>query len=383
MERTLEPFSILPNTGQDHQVVVNTAPKTPPILEIRPEERASLMATAKQLMDEFGHYENPDYISTLHLYAYQLLPSRIAKKLSHFGTDFSATQYGAVIFKGLVDVNQEALGPTPRSWKEVDNNKLIIYGFICSLLHGAVPSKPVQYYVQRQGGGLMHAIIPDDSMCFSQTGSGSRTDLFVHTEDAFLFNPADFLSFLYLRNEEQVNSTLYSIRSHATITADMQQLFRPIFKCPKDANFDQEEAIGENISTSILYGDKKAPFIRFDAAEQLYNEAAHQSPEALDIISKFWTDAKQFVYKDYIPLAGDLVFVNNHLCAHGRTAFQAGFKMVDGQMVKCERRQMLRMMSKTSLIHIREVTHPDDPYFVMEDHYGKVAPFINVSPNHK
>lgn len=383
MERTLASFSLLPHAGQDRQVVASIAPKAPPVIQIRPEERASLMATAKQLKDEFGHYEHPDYIATIHLYAYQLLPSRIAKKLSQFGTDFSASQYGAVIFKGLVEVDQEALGPTPLSWKEVDNSKLIVYGFICSLLHGAVPAKPVQYYVQRQGGGLMHAIIPDDKMCFSQTGSGSRTDLFVHTEDAFLFNPADFLSFLYLRNEEQVNSTLYSIRSHAEITPNMQRLFMPIFKCPKDANFDQEDAIGNNTCTAILYGDRKTPFIRFDAAEQLNNEAAHQSAEALEILTKFWTDAKRFVYEDYVPQSGDLVFVNNHLCAHGRTAFQAGYKMVDGQLIKCERRQMLRMMSKTSLIHIREVTHPDDPYFVMEDHYGKVAPLIELSTNHK
>lgn len=357
-----------------------TAPQAPNIIDIRPDERTALMNTAKQLMLEFGHYENPEYISSLHLYAYQLLPSRIAKKLSQFSTDFSASQYGALIFKGLVSVNQQELGPTPANWRMVKKEKLNIYGFICSLLHGAVPAKPVQYYVQRQGGGLLHAIIPDDSMCFSQTGSGSRTDLFVHTEDAFLFNAADFLSFLYLRNEEQVNSTLYSIRSHPTITPEMQRLFEPIFKCPKDANFNQEEATADDVCTSILYGNRQAPFIRFDAAEQLYNESANQDPEALELLHRFWKEAKQYIYSDYIPQSGDLVFVNNHLCAHGRTAFQAGYKMQNGQLVPCERRQMLRMMSKTSLIHIREYTHPEDPYFVLEDHYGKIVKLTNL-PN--
>ncbi|MGK9121019.1 hypothetical protein [Olivibacter jilunii] len=365
---------ILLKTAED------SAPQTPPIIDIRPDERAALMNTAKQLMLEFGHYENPEYISSLHLYAYQLLPSRLARKLTQFSTDFSATQYGALIFRGLVEVDQQELGPTPANWRMVEKGKLNIYGFICSLLHGAVPAKPVQYYVQRQGGGLLHAIIPDERMCYSQTGSGSRTDLFVHTEDAFLFNAADFLSFLYLRNEEQVNSTLYSIRSHPTITPDMQRLFEPIFKCPKDANFDQEEATAADVCTSVLYGSRQAPFIRFDAAEQLYNESANQHPEALDLLHRFWEEAKKYVYSSYIPQSGDLIFVNNHLCAHGRTAFQAGYKLHNGQLVPCERRQMLRMMSKTSLIHIREVTHPDDPYFVMEDHYGKVVELTNL-PN--
>jgi len=40
--------------------------------------------------------------------------------------------------------------------------------------------------------------------------------------------------------------------------------------------------------------------------------------------------------------------------------------------VKCERRLMLRMMSKTSLINISAVSHTDDPYFIMEEHYGKL-----------
>ena len=354
------------------------APSAPTIITVSPEERAALMATAKQLHLEFQSYENPAYISTLHLYAFQLLPLRIARSLSNLGTDFSASQYGAIIFKGLVEVDQDELGPTPASWKETDPNTLVLYGFICTLLHGAVPSKPVQYYVQRKGGGLMHAIIPDEKMSYSQTGSGSRTDLFVHTEDAFLFNPADFLSFLYLRNEEQVNSTLYSIRSHGELGPLMNELFRPIFKCPKDANFDENEAIGEEIATSVLYGNRKTPFIRFDAAEQIHNSAANQAPEAELILKSFWQEAKKHIYDAYIPQAGDLIFVNNHLCAHGRTAFVAGIRYENGEMIKCERRMMLRMMSKTSLIQISEVAHPNDPYFIIEDHYGRLAEVTNA-----
>ena len=44
----------------------------------------------------------------------------------------------------------------------------------------------------------------------------------------------------------------------------------------------------------------------------------------------------------------------------------------NGKPVKCERRQMLRMMSKTILIQIRSVTHTHAPYFIIEEHLGKV-----------
>lgn len=351
---------------------LNAPPMSPMVVEVTPRERNTISGIADLLAGAFFTYENPKYISTLHLQAFQLLPARLAKILSSFGTDFSEHQYGAIIFKGLVDVDQVALGPTPPSWEEADYSKFNKYGFICSLLHGAVPSKPVQYYSQRKGGGLLHAIIPDEKMKFTQTGSGSRTDLYVHTEDAFLFNPADFLSFLYLRNEEQVPSSLYSIRSHGAITGTLKKLFQPIYKCPKDANYASDVSKGEEVTTPVLYGNEKFPFIRFDAAEQIYNEDANQTPEAMQNLINFWKEASMLIYSDFIPEAGDVIFVNNHLCAHGRAAFDAGYRIENGVKVRCERRQMLRMMSKTSLINIRNVTHTDDPYLIIEKHFGEL-----------
>ncbi|SFW34776.1 Taurine catabolism dioxygenase TauD, TfdA family [Sinomicrobium oceani] len=348
------------------------APKAPFIVEVTPQERNILSGVGNLLMKAFKNYDNPDYISALHLHAYQLLPERITRILSRFGTDFSADQYGALIFRGLVDIDQEDLGPTPPNWQQADYSKLRKYGFICSLLHGAVPSKPVQYYAQRKGGGLLHAIIPDEKMSSTQTGAGSKTDLYVHTEDAFLLNQADFLSFLYLRNEEEVPSTLYSIRSHGKINPTLRKLFDPIYQCPKDANYSDQNKPGTGPTASVLYGNQELPFIRFDAAEQIFSEHAGQSPEAMNNLMAFWEEAKPLINSDFIPESGDVVFVNNHLCAHGRSAFVAGQRTENGKTIKCERRQMLRMMSKTSLINIRAVTDTHDPYFIMEEHLGKI-----------
>lgn len=346
-------------------------PTKPLIVMVTPQERNILSSVGNLLIRAFDHYENPDYIAALHINAFQLLPERISRILSQFGADFSANQYGAIVFQGLLEVDQEDLGPTPSNWQEANNAKLNKYGFICSLLHGAVPSKPVQFYAQRKGGGLLHAVIPDEKMATTQTGSGSKTDLYVHTEDAFLLHQADFLSFLYLRNEERVPSTLYSVRSHGEVNTTMKKLFEPIYQCPKDANYhDEQVALGP--TTSVLYGNKELPFIRFDAAEQIFNKNAGQTPEALYNLTEFWNEAKTLINSDYIPNSGDLIFVNNHLCAHGRSAFVAGQREENGKIVKCERRQMLRMMSKTSLIHMRSVTKTNDPYFIMEEHLGTI-----------
>ncbi|WP_225860239.1 MULTISPECIES: TauD/TfdA family dioxygenase [Chitinophaga] len=362
--------TIKKNTGTTNTLL--PPPLAPQIVTVTKEEQVQLTTIGKALKLAYRSYENPEFISMLHLNAFKILPERIARLLSQLGSDFSSQQYGAIVFKGLVAVDHDALGPTPSNWQTADMEKLQEYGFISALMHGAVPSKPVEFYAQRKGGGLMHAIIPDEKMAYSQTGSGSKTDLFVHTEDAFLFNAADFLSFLYLRNEEQVPSMLYSIRSHGGTNDVMQPLFRPIYKCPKDANYEDQEAAGEGTATTVLYGNPNTPFIRFDAAEQIYNSNAGQSPEAMQHLVRFWEQAQPLIYNEFIPDSGDLVFVNNHLCAHGRNAFMAGFREENGQMVKCERRLMLRMMSKTSLINIQSVAHPANPYMVMEEHYGSV-----------
>ena len=375
MEPRIETLPRIGNSMQAYSTTTYPAfspPMQPLIIDVTDEERMEITYIGKKLKRKYQDYENPEFISTLHLNAFKLLPERIARILSSFGTDFTAQQYGAIVLKGLIEIGQEELGPTPPSWQETDYNKIVEYGFISSLLHGAVPSKPVEYFAQRKGGGLMHAIIPDEKMMHTQTGSGSRTDLFVHTEDAFLYNAADFLSFLFLRNEERVPSMLYSIRSHGKPNDIMKELFKPIYKCPKDANYDQDNATGEETRTAVLYGNEDAPFMRFDAAEQIYNVNADQAPEALENLKRFWEEAKGLIYNEFIPEAGDLIFVNNHLCAHGRNAFLAGFREEFGQLVKCERRLMLRMMSKTSLINIRSVTHPENPYLIMEEHYGKV-----------
>lgn len=355
----------------------STPPMSPLIIEVSPKEKNIIMRIGELLSQSFDSYESSDYISKIHLYAFQLLPERITKLLTDFGTDYSENQYGAIVFRGLVDVDQKALGATPSCWQKADYKKFNNYGFICSLLHGAIPAKPVQYYTQRKGGGIMHAIIPDKKMDYSQTGSGSKTDLYVHTEDAFLYNQADFISLLYLRNEEEVPSSLYSIRSHGSMANQMKELFEPIYQCPKDANHVIETSKGKEEVTSILYGNKKWPFMRFDAAEQIFNNKVDQSLKAMKNLKIFWKKAKSLIYNKFIPDSGDLILVNNHLCAHGRNSFVAGLKNIDGKSIKCERRLMLRMMSKTSLINIREVTHTDDPYLIIEEHYGSLFNFEN------
>ncbi|WP_223600603.1 TauD/TfdA family dioxygenase [Chryseobacterium sp. GVT01B] len=342
----------------------------PTVIEVTSQERRMIKDAALHLQKKYDNYENRDFIKHVHQLASYFLPERILNIAADFASDFSKNQYGALIFTGLMDIDQEDIGSTPPNWQAADYSKFNLYGFACALIHGALPSKPVQYYSQRKGGGLIHAIIPDEKMKETQTGSGSSTDLYVHTEDAFLKHQADYLSFMYVRNEEQVPSTLYSIRSHESIGDNYRPLFERIYKIPKDANLETAENEEETLD-SVLYGNYSLPFMRFDAAEQLFNSSIRQSDEAQNTLYEFWEEARHLIYSGFTPQAGDVILVNNHLCAHGRSAFRAGVRNIDGIEHPCERRIMLRMMSKVSLIDMRAHTLTEDPFFVIEEHLGK------------
>src|SRR3954469_14642275 len=93
-------------------------PLSPLVIHVTSKESNAISTIGDMLVRAFGDCENLDYMSDLHLNAFQLLPERIARILSNFGTDFSAFQYGPLIFKGLVDVDHALLGPTPSSWKQ-------------------------------------------------------------------------------------------------------------------------------------------------------------------------------------------------------------------------------------------------------------------------
>lgn len=342
----------------------------PRVIEITSQERRMIQDAAAHLQRKYGSYENRDFITHVHQLASYFLPERILHIAADFASDFSKDQYGALVFRGLMDIDQENIGNTPANWQSADYSKFNIYGFACALIHGALPSKPVQYYSQRKGGGLMHAIIPDEKMRETQTGSGSATDLYVHTEDAFLKHQADFLSFMYIRNEEQVPSTLYSIRSHGSIGENFRPLFERMYKIPKDANLETDVEEEEALD-AVLYGNYELPFMRFDAAEQLFNPSIKQTDDAHSHLTEFWEEARDLIYSGFTPQAGDVILVNNHLCAHGRSAFRAGVRNVDGVEHRCERRIMLRMMSKVSLMEMRAHTLTEDPFFVIEEHLGK------------
>lgn len=346
-------------------------PLAPKRIIITPRERQQLAELGKYLKGLYGRFDNQLFYAALYMHAFQQVPKRLVRILSAFATDFSYQQYGAIIFVGLVSVDQEKLGPTPVTYKGVDQEKVLEYGFISMLMHALLRGFPIMQQQQRMGkeGGLMHSIIQNPEMIDTQTGEG-EVELAVHTEDPYLYSTARFISMMFLRNYEQAPSMLYSIRSHDLNKSYVDNLFRKIYRFPLDGNFTDEQKAEFTTEEAVLFGNRTLPFLRYDPVEQLAAKAG-QSAEARRFLEQFDADVKPLIYQAYIPQPGDFVMINNMLCCHGRGSFNAGVTKIGGVKVPCEKRWMLRMLSVGSAIDNYAYTHEQTHNLVVEKHFGK------------
>jgi L-asparagine oxygenase len=346
-------------------------PLVPKRIIVMPRERQKIADLAEWLHRKYGHFDDPLFNQRLYEIAYQKMPKRIVRVLSAFAGDFSYHQYGAIVFTGLVSIDQDKLGPTPATYNEADNEKTINYGFISALMHGLVRGVMIMQQQQRMGkkGGLLHHIIPNPDKVDSQTGEGT-VKLEVHTEDPYLYAAARFLSMMFLRNYEQAPSMLYSIRSHDLTKSYVEDLFKKDFLFPLDDNFPDAEKNKYKTKESVLWGNPVLPFLRYDPSEQ-QGEKSEQSEEAKGTLDRFGADVRPLIYQEYIPQPGDFVMVNNLLCCHGRGAFEAGVTWVNGFKVPCEKRWMLRMMSAGSAIDNFPYIHEQTRNLVIEKHFGE------------
>lgn len=359
---------------------LKSPPQAPFKFILEDAEREQLLHLARRLMLQYGTVANKAFLRSIALHTAKL-PRRFYKMLSAFGNTFGKEHYGAVCIQNFVDVDQVALGSTPLTYEDADPKQLELYAFATALVHFAVGAYMVQMIYQRGGGGDQHSVIPDLTRLDSQTGSGSRTPLGLHNEDAQLLGNAQFITFLWLRNNEQANSNLFSIRSLDVAKLPYADVLRkPIFKMALDGNYANHPSLERvpNRKIPILYGNKLAPFMRVDFAEMLA-DYVEQTPEALEALLAFKRDAERLTYSSFVPKAGDLLLINNWMVAHGRSAFHAGYFVPKGVVNKAdwipvEKRWMLRMMSIDSLARIHEYTTSAQPRLSREIHSGLLAP---------
>jgi len=291
------------------------------------------------------------------------LPERLYHKLALFRSAFGRADYGALVIKNFIQVDHEKLGPTPTRWQEVMGEKIGQYEFSTALIHGALGGTLAEFLYQRKGG-LSHSLIPDPEMRGTQTGAG-EVKLGLHTEDPNLRHNADFISFLWLRNNERVPCHLFSLRSFDWEDKSYAKILREsIFDRPLDGNYISRHRQQDHESSPIpvLYGNSVYPWMQFDFVEQLSADA-ERNQRAQQALEDFMKDVDRSTYSEFVPDSGDLCVLNNKMCAHGRGSFKQGLDPIGK---KVEKRWMLRMMSVVDRFAFYETAKPEDPHFSRE-----------------
>ncbi len=344
-------------------------PTAPQVVLVTDDERDHLARATELLLREYGNIDAPEFRKMLPARAGQCLPERLYALLGDFRDAFQSTDYGALILKGVVNVNQDKLGPTPVRWQEANRETVKAYEFVTALIHGALEGTLAQFYYQRGGGGFSHCVIQDPEMRDTESGAG-EVELKLHTEGSNLHHGPDFVTFLWLRNTERVPCHLFSIRSLRL--AEMhyaKDLREPIFRKPLARDYGAEAQRWAEQTVPVLYGNPMHPWLRVDFIEQLPLRA-NQSRRAQQVLEAFEQDVQAATHTAFVPSGGDLCVLNNKMCAHGRGPIQAG---VDLDANTVEKRWMLRMMSVIDRFAFYATAQPGEPYFSTEIHTGRTV----------
>lgn len=189
-------------------------------------------------------------------------------------------------------------------------------------------------YEDEKNGALLHDVHPVQGEESRIENSGS-VDFDFHTENVHHPLRPDFLGLLCLRQDhERVGATrVASVREALPLLAPRhrEMLRRPVFTSAYPTSFARNIA-GPRPSAGphpVLFGPANEPFMRFNS----HNTTAADA-EGIDALRAL-SEALEAVCNDVVLEPGDLVLVDNHIAAHGRSSFTPRFDGTDRWLRRC------------------------------------------------
>ena len=152
-------------------------------------------------------------------------------------------------------------------------------------------------------------------------GAGSDRELIWHTEDARFSCRGDYIGLMCLRNPEAVPTTFALINEVQQDPDQVEVLFEPRFVFHPDPSHPTDSEVEK---ASVLFGDPKSPYVRFDpyCMDQPEDEATRS---AMDYLIRAIDENLTGV----ALLPGECLFIDNYRAVDGRSSFQARFDGTD------------------------------------------------------
>ncbi|CAM3237670.1 TauD/TfdA family dioxygenase [Xenorhabdus nematophila] len=285
-------------------------------IELSESEVNEIQSIIGELQTRYHSTDDDGFVSTLPEWV-EFLPTRLRIELKKFRYQ----SYPLVVIKGYPDMS-EAMGATPNHWKDVCNTNSH-YDYYCCLMSSLCGD--VVGFSDLQEGKLVQEIFPIKKDASKQLGTGA-VNLFLHTEDTSLDYRADYLGFMCIRNNYRIPTSVsvpdFSKLSEKTIAILKQNKFR-IFN---DRPCLSKEERDENYTVCpILTGSGDHIHMRYDPLYLDKNALSSEEREAMDELEAL-TEATVF---DLVLSPGEIAFIDNYRCAHGRKAYQPRYDGTD------------------------------------------------------
>jgi hypothetical protein len=251
-------------------------------------------------------------------------------------------------------------GATPSCWRDFgdavsralrarpDTGYLLLPDLLTALLDGATPTPPdwerasgtvpavdraliligeslgeLMTWQNQQAGAVIHNIVPTREAELQQVGASSRSELVLHTEDAFHPDRANLVVLACLRNPDRVPTTVASVRHVQLSDEQWRQLSeRRVAILPDTSYGDTVPADSgpEAPAVATVWADDGIRCLRFDPAYSRL-PADEDFLAAYAALESGLTAARV----DVALTPGDVVILDNDAVAHGRAEFSARY----------------------------------------------------------
>ena len=302
------------------------------ILTLSNDEAANLDTMLAEISSAFESVEDPVFLAECGVIA-QEIPRRVRAFLHDFRRYEPAA--GCCGIAGF-PVNQEKVGLTPVDAGRPERSPALEEEILLVLL-GSLLGEVMGWSTQ-QDGRIVNDIFPIRGCEDEQLGCGSETMLAWHTEDAFHEYRGDYLGLMCLRNPTHVGTTLGTLEGIAVPPSYLESLFAERFLIRPDkshldevaADFRQHGAASADAhlrmvaqnrhprAVAVLFGDRRAPYLRIDPAFMETAPGDHEARQALD----FLVAAIDANLRDFDLRPGSFLFIDNYKAVHGRRPFQ-------------------------------------------------------------
>ena len=295
-------------------------------------EVLALKTLLKSLSSRYLSSEDPELLEDLPLIA-QEVPLRLRKAINRFR---QREDRGFLVIKGY-EVDDERVGPTPSDWRIKTLPGPAFQEELLLLLFASLVGEPFGWKTQ-QNGRLIHEVFPIKADEVAQLGTSSSVVLTWHTEDAFHPFRPDYVLLFAVRNEARVPTTVGHFDPSMLSDDLLRVLFSERFVIKPDNshlpqyNTLKSPALDAAFSgimdmhrapppITVLFGDRKAPYLRLDP---YFMETAADDAEAREALEAV-VSAIDRTMQDIVLEAGDLLIIDNFQLVHGRRAFKARY----------------------------------------------------------